>query len=88
MIEVGVGQPVEGVARFSVQDQGPGIAQEKQSKLFGRFQQLDSTDKKKKGGSGLGLAISKEIIEQHGGKIGVTSDTDCGSTFYFELPIT
>jgi len=87
-IEVGVRQPAEGGARFSVQDQGPGIAPEKQSKLFGRFQQLDSTDRKVKGGSGLGLAISKEIIEQHGGKIGVYSETDEGSTFYFELPVT
>ena len=87
-IEVGVGLADEGVVRFSVQDQGPGIALEKQSKLFGRFQQLDSTDSNKKGGSGLGLAISKEIIEQHGGKIGVSSDTNGGSTFYFELPVT
>ncbi|MCH8842593.1 MAG: PAS domain S-box protein [SAR324 cluster bacterium] len=86
-IEVGVGQPAEGGARFSVQDQGPGIAPEKQSKLFGRFQQLDSTYRKDKGGSGLGLAISKEIIEQHGGKIGVYSETNEGSTFYFELPV-
>ncbi len=69
-----------------VTDHGPGISAEDQKKLFGMFQQIDSSDTRDKGGSGLGLAISKAIVEQHAGKIGLTSKTDEGSTFWFQLP--
>jgi PAS domain S-box-containing protein len=72
--------------RFEVQDQGPGIPREKQHLLFGKFQQIDSTDTRKKGGTGLGLAVSKAIVEQHNGKIGFDS-SDKGSTFWFEIPV-
>ncbi len=48
--------------RFAVTDKGPGIAEEQLPKLFGLFQQLDSTDSRQKGGTGLGLAISKAIV--------------------------
>jgi PAS domain S-box-containing protein len=74
--------------RFSVRDHGPGISPKDQQRLFGKFQQLDSTDSRSKGGSGLGLAISKALVEQHGGKIGVQSELGKGSTFWFELPIS
>lgn len=73
--------------RFSVADHGPGISDSQKQKLFGRFQQLDSSDNRTKGGTGLGLAISKAIVEQHGGKIGVDSDVGIGSTFWLELPV-
>ncbi len=72
--------------RFSVVDQGHGISPEQQHKLFGKFQQLDASDNRKKGGTGLGLAISKAIVELHGGRIGVDSQPGRGSTFWFELP--
>jgi signal transduction histidine kinase len=72
--------------RLSVTDNGPGIAQEHMSKLFLLFQQIDSSDSRPKGGTGLGLAISKAIAEQHGGKIGVDSVVNAGSTFWFEVP--
>lgn len=72
--------------RFSVTDRGPGIRQDQISKLFTRFQQLDSSDTRKKGGTGLGLAISKAIVNQHGGEIGVETSFGRGSTFWFELP--
>lgn len=71
--------------RFSVSDRGPGIADEDLSKLFQKFQQLDSSDSRKKGGAGLGLAIARAIIEQHGGEIGVESQPGFGSTFWFEI---
>lgn len=74
--------------RFMVSDVGSGIPEAQISKLFGLFQQLDSSDSRPKGGTGLGLAISKSIVEQHGGKIGVQSRVGEGSTFYFELPLT
>jgi len=74
-----------GRVRFAVTDCGLGIPAEQIEKLFGRFQQLDSSDSRQKGGTGLGLAISKAIVEHHGGEIGVVSTADVGSTFWFEL---
>jgi PAS domain S-box-containing protein len=73
--------------RFSVRDEGQGIPPEQMHKLFGMFQQLDSSDTRKVGGTGLGLAISKSIVEQHGGKIGVDSVKGQGATFWFDIPI-
>lgn len=72
--------------KFSVTDFGSGIAEDQLPKLFGLFQQLDSSDSRPKGGTGLGLAISKAIVEEHGGKIGVESLKQKGSVFWFELP--
>jgi PAS domain S-box-containing protein len=73
--------------RFSVVDQGPGIARDQLDKLFKVFQQLDSSDSRKQGGTGLGLSISRSLIELHGGQIGVDSSVSApsGSTFWFEL---
>jgi PAS domain S-box-containing protein len=72
--------------RYSVTDKGPGIPEDQLHKLFGLFQQLDSTDTRQKGGTGLGLAISKAIVEQHGGTISVNTKHGEGSTFYFDIP--
>lgn len=71
--------------RFSVIDKGYGIPQSEMEKLFGRFQQIDSSDKRPKGGTGLGLFISKSLVELHGGHIGVDSTPGQGSTFWFEI---
>lgn len=72
--------------RFSVRDTGCGIPASQQHKLFGKFQQVDQTDTRRKDGTGLGLAISKALVEQHGGEIGFDSDGKTGSTFWFEVP--
>jgi PAS domain S-box-containing protein len=77
-----------GRSRLSVTDRGPGIPEELRRLLFGKFQQLDGSDARKKGGTGLGLAICKAIVELHGGAIGVDSDVGHGSTFWFELPLS
>ncbi len=77
----------EGLLRVSVRDTGPGISATDQAKLFQEFQQADNAITRKKGGTGLGLAISKRIIEMHGGKIWVESQTGQGSTFSFTLPV-
>jgi signal transduction histidine kinase len=76
---------VEHGVRFAVHNPGPGIAPHDMPRLFGRFQQLDGSDRRRHGGTGLGLAIAKAIVEQHEGTIGVESDPDAGTTFWFVL---
>jgi PAS domain S-box-containing protein len=71
---------------FAVHNKGPGIPAADRARLFARFQQLDSGDNRRRGGTGLGLAISKAIVEQHGGRIGVRSEPDVSTTFWFEIP--
>lgn len=73
--------------RFEVTDTGIGIPSEDQPKLFQDFSQIESSASRRFGGSGLGLAISKKIILGIGGNIGVESDADKGSTFWFEVPV-
>jgi PAS domain S-box-containing protein len=85
-VVVRVDRSAEGHLRFSVSDSGPGIAAEQLPKLFGKFQQLDASDRRQRGGTGLGLAISKAIVEHHGGAIGVFSKPGRGSTFWFDVP--
>lgn len=75
---------LSGRVRFAVQDRGAGISPADQPKLFQMFSQLPAG--LGKGGTGLGLAISKNLIEAHGGSIGVDSEPGVGSTFWFELP--
>jgi PAS domain S-box-containing protein len=71
-----------------VRDQGRGIPEEFQDKIFDRFQQVKASDATAAtGGSGLGLAICKAIIEQHGGVIGAESKDGQGSTFWFRVPV-
>ncbi|MDZ4832348.1 MAG: HAMP domain-containing sensor histidine kinase [Candidatus Melainabacteria bacterium] len=71
---------------IQVIDRGRGVPADKLEQIFQPFQQVDSTDQTDKGGTGLGLPISKTIVEQHGGTIGVTSNPDQGSTFWFKIP--
>lgn len=69
-----------------VEDSGRGIPEDKMSKIFERFGQVDASDSREKGGTGLGLPICKTIVEQHGGKIWVESTLGEGSKFLFTLP--
>jgi signal transduction histidine kinase len=73
---------------ISVADTGPGIAEEDQKRIFEPFQQVDNTIRRLYGGSGLGLTISKQFVELHGGKMGLTSQPNVGTTFFFTLPLT
>ena len=75
---------IDGSVRFSVEDRGPGIAQEYQSRLFERYFKVPGSRAK---GTGLGLGISKEFIEAQKGKIWVDSEIGKGSTFSFALPV-
>ncbi len=72
--------------QISVADTGPGIPPEEANKIFDKFYQVDQVDKQKTKGTGLGLAISKGLVEMHGGKIWVESETGKGSNFSFTLP--
>ncbi|ESA32504.1 multi-sensor signal transduction histidine kinase [Leptolyngbya sp. Heron Island J] len=75
-------------ALFCVQDNGQGIPLDKLGSIFERFQQVDSSDSRKKGGTGLGLTICRKIIEQHGGRIWAESQVGIGSCFYFTVPLS
>ncbi len=72
----------------SVADSGVGIAEQDRRKLFERFSQVDDSPTRRHEGSGLGLYISRQLVELHGGKIGVNSAgvPGEGSTFTFALP--
>jgi PAS domain S-box-containing protein len=73
--------------QFAVTDHGRGVPKEMQEAVFDRFKQVETADAKELGGTGLGLAICKAIVERHGGSIGVESNPDEGSTFWFRLPL-
>jgi signal transduction histidine kinase len=78
---------VEGACEIRVKDDGPGIPADNVDSVFERFKQLDTTRAQHKSGSGLGLAICKEIVQAHGGKIGVDSQIGKGSVFWFRVPL-
>jgi signal transduction histidine kinase len=71
------------MVQFWVRDNGPGLTEEAQQKLFTEFTRLDPTQAE---GHGLGLSIVRRIVEKLGGQVGVTSQIGQGSTFYFTLP--
>ncbi len=73
--------------RVSVIDNGIGIKQEDQERIFEPFCQLDSALEKEERGTGLGLTIARQIVEKHGGRIWVESEYGKGSRFSFTLPL-
>jgi signal transduction histidine kinase len=84
-IEVRV-QAMPPAVRFTVRDEGIGIAPEQQATIFERFHRLDPNMTRGVGGTGLGLYICRELVQRMGGRIWVHSREGVGSTFTFELP--
>lgn len=69
--------------RFRVEDTGPGVPEEMVERIFERYVQVGE---KAVGGVGIGLSLARELVELHGGKIGVETKHGEGSCFWFELP--
>ncbi len=81
-------QNENGLIEVKVRDQGRGVPESHRTSIFEKFSQVDLADGKRQTGTGLGLPICKQIIEMHGGVIGVESKYGSGSTFFFSLPKT
>lgn len=85
-ISITMTNPKPEIVRIEVSDTGPGISKEEQSKLFQKFYRAESTAGKTFG-TGLGLYITRLLVENFGGRMGVISEIDKGSNFWFELPV-
>jgi len=72
---------------FSVTDQGIGIPPAEMTKVFDRFYRIEERIQQDPGGFGLGLSLCKALVEAHGGRIWVESETGKGSAFYFTIPL-
>ncbi|AFY73306.1 PAS domain S-box [Synechococcus sp. PCC 7502] len=72
---------------FAIADTGIGISSDNIKKLFQPFVQIDSALNRQYTGTGLGLALVKQMVELHGGKVGLTSELGIGSCFTIDLPI-
>lgn len=77
----------ESAVRVEVRDKGPGIDPKFRSRMFEKFSQADSSDRRAQGGTGLGLYITRMLVERMGGQIGVASLAGVGATFTVELPV-
>lgn len=73
----------DGFVRFGVRDQGPGISEDHQARVFERFFRVPGQAKK---GAGIGLTIARDIVTAHGGTIACSSKPGDGSDFHFLIP--
>ncbi len=83
LLELGASEGQDGMVRFWVRDNGPGLTPEDQTRLFTPFTRLDQV---RATGHGLGLSIAKRIVEKLDGEVGIESQPGKGSLFFFTLP--
>ena len=76
---------INGHAFYRVEDNGIGIPENEQKRIFERFYRTDASRNSSKGGSGIGLSIVKKIMEDHGGQVWATSKEGTGTTMYLAL---
>ena len=84
-VEIDVLEETESI-HFKVTDRGAGVPKEFHATIFEKYKQVQSSSDQKKQGTGLGLPICKMIVEQHGGRIWLESETGKGSSFHFTIP--
>jgi signal transduction histidine kinase len=75
------------LAELAIQDEGPGIPEGAQQRVFDRFYRLDEARSRDSGGFGLGLPIAKWAVEAHGGTINVKTSFPTGAIFCIKLPV-
>jgi signal transduction histidine kinase len=73
--------------RFAVADDGPGIPEAEQERVFERFYRPDVESTRRNQGAGLGLPIARAMVELHGGRLWVESAPGAGATFWIALPV-
>jgi signal transduction histidine kinase len=79
-IDVGVFHNVAGTS-VEVTDTGPGISRSEQDRIFDRFHQTETSERRRQGGVGIGLALARELAQLHGGSLTVESELGRGATF-------
>jgi PAS domain S-box-containing protein len=84
-VKVSARESADGL-ELKVIDEGRGVPASHREAIFERFKQVEAADGKRKSGTGLGLPICKQIVELHGGTIGVDSADGKGSTFWMKIP--
>jgi two-component system OmpR family sensor kinase len=78
---------VDGRARVSIADHGPGLTEEQAARVFERFYRADTSRSRESGGGGLGRAIVAAVTEAHGGTVGAGPTPGGGTTFVVTLPV-
>ena len=78
----------DGMARFSIDDEGPGVPEADRRRIFERFQRLERDRQSATAGTGIGLSVVKDLVDRHGGRCWVTAGERGGAKFIMELPLS